>query len=355
MLSSLPKLADRNFIIGFFVPTLLTALVTVWLFRDVEAVRQLYEAVWKEKKWEEITIFALAVWVFSMLLMLINHQLYRLAEGYVGPFAWRGNRRMSERRDALSREREELIDKEANEVLQSEKQRLNKRIDAIDLELAKYFPHLNFPVLPSRFGNAIRAFESYAPVVYGVDSIPAWIRVAALLPKQLISAAADARAEVDCFLNMFVLSLTLMATALGRFLFSLSCLDAMYPNRYSVLQWTFLLCFCVSVTIAYLAYNGAVVRAVAWGEHVKSAFDLYLPKLANALGYRLPDTLDKRREFWNSFNLMTLYFQPMDPSMFPMLPDATEATKAKNGAAIEKSGKDDDDEGEKDPTDEEIE
>jgi hypothetical protein len=49
MLSSLPKLADRNFIVGFFVPTLLTALVTLWLFRDLEAAGQIYEAVWNEK------------------------------------------------------------------------------------------------------------------------------------------------------------------------------------------------------------------------------------------------------------------------------------------------------------------
>jgi hypothetical protein len=349
MLSSLPKLADRNFIIGFFVPTLLTALATLWLFRDVEAVRQVYEAVWNEKKWEEITIFALAVWVFSMLLMLINHQLYRVVEGYIGPLAWLGNRRLSRRRDAIAVERRELIQQEANEADQSKKERLNKRIDAIDLELANYFPHANFPVLPSRFGNAIRAFESYPPVVYGVDSIPAWIRLAALIPKQLSSATADARAEVDFFLNTFMLSLVLMIVALGRFLFGLSDFKANCPACYTELQWTYLPCIGVCIVIAYLAYNGAVARAVAWGEYVKSAFDLYLPKLANALGYSLPDTLDKRREFWNAFSLMTLYFQPLDPSMFPALSKGSEATKPEGDDEPRKPNDDD----EKDPDDEE--
>jgi hypothetical protein len=350
MLSSLPKLADRNFIVGFFVPTLLTALVTLWLFRDLEAAGQIYEAVWNEKKWEEITVFALAVWVFSMLLMLINHQLYRMAEGYIGPLAWLGNRRLSRRRDALAGERLKLIQKEANETDQTEKGRLSKRIDAIDLELANYFPHSSFPVLPSRFGNAIRAFESYPPVVYGVDSIPAWIRLAALIPKQLGSATADARAEVDFFLNTFVLSLLLMITAFARFLFDLSGFEAMFSASYSKLQWTFLLCMDGCMVIAYLAYNGAVVRAVAWGEYVKSAFDLYLPKLANTLGYRLPDTLEKRREFWNAFSL-TLYFQPMDQSMFPALSGGAETTKPERDG---ESQKPDDDE-EKDPDDEKTE
>ena len=354
MLSSLPKLADRNFIIGFFVPTLLTALVILWLFRDVEAVRLVYESVWKEKKWEEITIFALGVWVFAMLLMLLNHQIYRMTEGYMGPLAWRGNRRMSEKRDGLSDERRKLIVREEDETDQSEKRRLGNRIDTIDLELARHFPPPDVPALPSRFGNAIRAFESYPIVVYGVDSIPAWFRLAAVIPKQLTSAAADARAEVDFFLNTFALSLMLAAIALGRFLWDVPSLEAIDLVHYSKHQWPFLACIVVFVAIAALAYNGAVARAVAWGEHVKSAFDLYLPKLAETLGYRLPNTLDQRRKFWTTFNLMALYSQPpMDPSPFPPSSDARKPAKPENGNATENLSLADDDQ-EDEPDDEKV-
>ncbi|PDT87856.1 hypothetical protein CO669_23605 [Bradyrhizobium sp. Y36] len=312
MLSSLPKLADRNFIIGFFVPTLLAALIALWIFRDLDSPRLIYEAVWKEKKWEEITVFALSVWVFAMLLMLINHQLYRVAEGYAGPMAWIGNKRLSQRRKALIDEREELVKKEPDEPDLEARTLLSKRIDSIDQTLSSYYPHADFPVLPTRFGNAVRAFESYPPIVYGVDSIPTWIRLAALAPKQLVTAIADARAEVDFFLNTFVLSFILAFSALGRLALSI------YGDRhFNEMQWSLLVCACGCGIISFLSYEGAIARAVAWGEHVKSAFDLVLPKLANTLGYCLPDTLDRQREFWTAFSLMALYSQPMDPSAFP--------------------------------------
>ncbi|WP_298363300.1 hypothetical protein [uncultured Bradyrhizobium sp.] len=341
MLSSLPKLADRNFIIGFFVPALLAALVVLWLFRDSDGVQQVYEAVWKEKKWEEITVFALGVWVFSVVLMLVNHFVYRMVEGYTAPMAWLGNSRLSKRRETLSQERQKLISEVDGTTVEQVKDRLNKRIDAIDLILANDFPPLNFPVLPTRFGNAIRAFEAYALVVYGVDSIPAWGRLAALAPKQLASMTADARAEVDFFLNTFILSMVLALIALGQFLCSLSDIYAVWLAHYSRPQWALLSCTALCAVTSWLAYNGAVWRAVAWGECVKTTFDLGLPKLANSLGYKLPKAGKERREFWTAFSLMALYQVPMEPSSFPAASKAP-ATGSSGGNGDGGAGKDSD-------------
>jgi hypothetical protein len=216
MISILPKIADRNFIVGFFIPTLLAALLLVALFSDIPSVAKILDALRTEKKWEEITVFAVAVWVCAIVLMLLNYHLYRIAEGYAPPLSWLGNRRTAAHRAWLLAERDRLIKLEDSAISDSDKTEAGRRIDAIDLKIAFSFPHESIPTLPTGFGNAIRAFESYATVVYGIDTIPAWPRLGAVMSKDYAAATSDAKAEVDFFLNLLFLLLPVVAIAAVR-------------------------------------------------------------------------------------------------------------------------------------------
>src|SRR5712672_3476342 len=113
MISILPKLADRNFIVGFFLPTLIAAVAIVVLFNDVPTIHGVFEALVKEKKWEEIVAFALTVWVLSVFLMVVNYHFYRIAEGYTVPLAWLGTQQATRKRNKLLEERKRLIEVEA--------------------------------------------------------------------------------------------------------------------------------------------------------------------------------------------------------------------------------------------------
>lgn len=341
MLSGLPKLADRNFIVGFFVPTLLALLALIALFQDVEWVQPVSEAIWTEKKWEDITVFVLCVWVGAILLMLLNHLLYRMAEGYTGPMSWLGERRSTQWRQALLDRREQLVKLEESAAASAdEKIAAGKEIDQFDIRLANHFPQEAFTTLPTRFGNVIRAFEGYAPTVYGIDSIAAWPRLTAVMSKEYASATADARAEVDFFLNLFFLSLLFVPFAFGRF-----CYDVYNEGWvwWSSTRCVYAAWLCAGLLLARGFYEGAVWRAVAWGTLVKGAFDVYLPPLANALGYQLPPTFKERQEFWRSVSLMMLYFKPMEPSLFPLAATTQNEKKAEPKPASEKTSTDADD------------
>ena len=165
MLASLPKLADRNFIIGFLVPTLLASFAFFGLFSDVGGVQNLIVG---EKKWEDLTVFVLVVWVAALLLMLLNYLFYRMAEGYTAPLAWIGTERAAAKRDRLSKRRSELIEREKDPKRSAfERKLISSQIDDIDLILMHHYPPKQFSTLPTRFGNVIRAFEFYSYVVYG--------------------------------------------------------------------------------------------------------------------------------------------------------------------------------------------
>jgi hypothetical protein len=88
MLSSLPKLADRAFILGEFLPSLLLAVALLFLFHDQQLPKALIEAVTR-KEYGVAVYLLLAVWAVAVVLLVLNNPLYRFLEGYAPPFPGR--------------------------------------------------------------------------------------------------------------------------------------------------------------------------------------------------------------------------------------------------------------------------
>ena len=153
-------------------------------------------------------------------------------------------------------------------------------------------------MLPTRFGNVIRSCETYPLKVYGVDSIPAWLRLIAVTPKDYQSLIDDARSQTDFFVNLFFIACVL--TIVSGFRIVIDAAHVSQGLQLTSLQWLYpAVCF-VSVAVAALAYRGALDRAEAWGDLVRGAFDLYLPALAKQLGYELPAKAAEREKFWDA-------------------------------------------------------
>lgn len=329
MLSSLPTLADRNFIIGFFVPTLLATLAFILLFHDVAAVHEIYVKIGTGADWDELAVFVLTVWVAAIVMMALNHLIYRMAEGYLPPLSWFGNEGSTEARQALIAEREKLYAASGNPMYRDTQRYIDDNIDRLDDALTNRYPGEAYQTLPTRFGNTIRAFESYAYVVYGIDPISSWSRLGAVMSKGHASGITDVRAEVNFFLNTYAFAAIFTAIAIARFIICLFGGRLLVPFDFTQPHWLFIACAVVGLFVAWLAYEGAIYRAVAWGDLVKAAFDLYLPTLAKSLGYQLPKTAEERRAFWHTVGLMMLHFTPMDPTQYksatPEKPENDEA------------------------------
>ncbi|XLV70449.1 hypothetical protein ACKZDW_05475 (plasmid) [Ralstonia syzygii subsp. celebesensis] len=149
-------------------------------------------------------------------------------------------------------------------------------------KLALEYPEQRELVLPTRFGNVLRAFEMYAGNVYGVESIHAWPRLLAVVPKDYQETLADARAPVDFFVSLVFVSFVLGGVALAR------CAAEFPSGLHGIQPWWFAGVCTMAFVVSRLCYLAAVSTAIAWGETVKSAFDLYLPSLATALDMRCP-------------------------------------------------------------------
>jgi hypothetical protein len=332
MLSSLPKLTDKNFVIAFFLPALLGSVAVAQVFPNASwSLALLSQVTSEEKSLADVALLVVPVWVLAVLLLTANHGLYRIIEGYLWPLSsLRFLRRKEESRFSSLKDEYERLQAEWTDTVSLGTELSpckKKRIADLSLARVSRFPSKLEEVMPTRFGNSIRAFEVYPREVYGADSISIWLRLASVIPKEFQTLVDDARAQVDFFVNSTFVSLGVASAALMWLV--VQFVSATAGVRWLHSDWgaswfafsqAFVANGCcklaivgtLSIGVCLLAYQCAVLRVGAWGDLVKSAFDCYLPALAEKLGYPLPSREPDRKEFWSDFSTMILYSQPME-------------------------------------------
>ena len=272
------------------------------------------------------------VWLVAILLLLLNHWLYRLLEGYLPPLSWR---RRAARRFWQSVQRQQV---EATR-LRSDNARAALTADA----LARYselrlwlsrMPGAEADIMPTRFGNAIKSFETYSRDIYGADGVVLWQHLYSVMSKEYASAVQDSRTQVDFHVNCctlsFLVGLVALVAAIQHTPFAIMATEAGFAWELSrhapvadgttsggwLSTWIPVLCLIPFGKLLWLLaasaacrifYCLAVAAVPAWGDLVTAAYDCYLPKLAEQLGFMLPKTDAQRRRFWQEFSDMATY------------------------------------------------
>jgi hypothetical protein len=304
LFTGLPKLADKAFVVGFLVPVLAAFAAVLALFQEVPAVSTLTRNLAAADDLAKLTATGAAVFIAALILLLINRPIYRALEGYVGPLSMRPFKRQALADwNTLETKRKGLRTAYDRAATDDEKQAANLALRALVRDFRKRYPRDEHLVLPTRFGNANRAFETYSANAFGIEAILVWPRLSAILPKALQDGLTDIRAQVNCFANLTVLlegavALRLLVWAIqGVYL----AVFQVKPPPGVVTPMQVATAIDLVVLIAALggvAYEMAVARAYALGDQVRVAFDLHLLRLPGRLGYRLQTALAARGEFW---------------------------------------------------------
>ncbi|MBV9652990.1 MAG: hypothetical protein JOZ42_00355 [Acetobacteraceae bacterium] len=322
MLSTLPKLADRAFVVGFLLPSLLFTVGLLVLFSQMEQVLALLKPTKEENSTTALVLLAVAVWLLAVLMQVLNHWLYRSLEGYLPPLSWR--RRASMRYSIkTARMRKEALALGREWAAKGDRfpRQSRQRYRALLLRLAGRPPRRH--ALPTAFGNAIKTFETYPEETYGADGVRLWPHVAAVAPKPLVEATTETRAQVDFMVNMTFFSLLVAICGAAKTVCEVPWSDAMAAIRAHEIAraLSFLprddVVWCLgTVAAGWCFYKLAVALIPAWGQAVKACFDVGLPALATQLGFTLPKTEAERRRFWQSFSQALIY--RTNPDFTPM-------------------------------------
>jgi hypothetical protein len=325
MLSSVSKLADKNFIIGFFLPALVALVATVNIFPCPTWMGKICIVIASDNPLADLTYLALVVWVIAVVLLTCNYQAYQLFEGYSWPVS-----RMS----ALKRRNlayfKQLTQKYDTFYAVGD----DDNASTAKTTLLSAYPRDESKILPTRFGNAIRAFEIYPTEIYGADAVSVWLRLAAIIPKTFQTLVNDARAQVDFLLNMAIVGPLVGLAAATRLVTEFAVADFSVPPPDLVLLLATLV---AGVLVGVVSYRWAVERVSSWGNLVMSAFDLYLPALAKQLGYCLPAPESQRYKFWEDISRVFTYRRQMVDDKWKLVPDCNCVKAAlADGAADEK-------------------
>lgn len=313
MLSGFSKLFDKAFAVGFLLPVLLALCATAWLFPELGLTAPLHNLAAAEDTTGKLLYVGLVMYAGAILLTLLNRPLYRLLEGYLlfsDIDAMAGRHEAA--REALVVRHRALLERwsEEGDAFPLEDQ---QTANALKKTLVALYPPVWAPVLPTRFGNVLRAFESYPLEIYGADGVPAWTRLASVISKEFAAGADEARAQVDCLVNLIALGAVLgsAATGLGLWRTANAMLRTPWPPlladwRPDPRFWA----GAALLALIYPLYLWAVERALAWGEWVRAGFDTYLPALIKQLGYVTPRTESDRRRLWADLNGRFVYREP---------------------------------------------
>jgi hypothetical protein len=298
MFGELPKLFDRNFVVGFFLPVAIFFAISIIIVNpypfDIQAMDFL-----KSDLLVGTTTIGLLSWVGGILLLALNRDLYRIMEGYgeynpLKLLAWMEKWRYQK----CLRELEKLDD-EYRECINSHKEfpaRSKKRRNELMQQLAEEFPDQVEYLLPTPFGNVLRSFEVYPRYMYGFEAIDGWERMLAAIPKDYLELIDAARSQVDFWVNLGVVFILLQIEYIV-----LAFLTG------TQLQWWVVLLFIALGTIAPLRATSA---AREWGDFVKSAFDVYRFKLLESLGIDLPRNREEEKALWNKYSQAIIYRLP---------------------------------------------
>jgi hypothetical protein len=209
MLSNLPKITDRAFFIGYLFPVL-CFVASLIFFLDKQAIALLnklgIDSLAEGDKLEKAAYFTFFVWTFSIILMLTNKVLFWAIEGYCLPFK---NEHLRRREIGRFKLKKTQLNELSSEWRRNEREfpfELQLKCTRLARELASDFPSKESSIMPTRFGNIMRSFEDYPRSVYGADSIPLWLHLLSVIPKDFLCVVEDAKTQVTCLLNVFWLS-----------------------------------------------------------------------------------------------------------------------------------------------------
>lgn len=347
MFANFPKLVDRNFVIGFLLPVMIGLIGLAWLFPSEAFLAPLLSSSANEETLGKLTYLLITAYGLAILLVATNAVQDRILQGYEPPLKWLTSlAAYHERRRAAGWD--EVANLNALEDSRGEHFTAEMAADRNQQwrRLVNSYPPLRLAIMPTRYGNVTRAFESYAFDVYGADAPPAWSRLTTVLPKDVRTTIEDARGRVNLFLNLVYILSALAVTGLAHCIATTpwrSILSDFADGRLD--QWQVMPALWVSAGLAllvYPSYHLAVTTAQSWGEQVKAAFDLYLPALVKQLGYAQPRSEAERRALWRELNALFVYWEPINDTMCRFAPNAggDRAPSAAEGGGGENDGDD---------------
>ena len=275
-------LLSRYFVVGYWVPCFFTLFALGLCLSD-----DLLPAEYEGLDWEaKVLVLGALALLIGLALLGLRYPVTRVLEGY-WPEIWplRAVGRALVRLQVRSYDRLQRI-RDDNTATPSARAMAARLLD-------RRFHSKRDKQLPTRFGNAYRAYENYSYTRYGLDAIAIWPRIDPLLSEQERDLHTNAASDLAFFVN----------GALGAWV-----AGAIIAADMALPWWSYLIPFALGYVL-YRASVGAVERI---GTERRASIDLHRLELYERLGVRKPKSLEEERtHLARAVNRFLLWGEPI--------------------------------------------
>lgn len=296
MFNELPGFFDRNFIVGFFLPSLVFVLVGFGLMVGFGVEPKLTQII-GDDLYKGATIIGVISLIISVFLLALNFNIFRFFEGYGKYNPLKLLSIVQEKKFLRMKEKLQQLEEAQDQAESVRDDETTAKLDAQRIYLYQYaadrYPTESSRILPTAFGNAVRAFEDYSETMYGLDVIVSWVRLLAVIPADFREMMNSARAQLDMWLNFRLLSYVLIIVYL---------ITAFSAGQFRMIWFP-----PVILGFAFFASVRATEAAFLYGDFVKSSYDLYIPDLRDQLRLRETDSIEAERKLWSEFSQQIIY------------------------------------------------
>ncbi len=318
-----------NFLVAAFTPSVAFVLCTYVAFRP------LFQDILESGSEKPLTfienslIFLLISMILGFTIYTIEIYVYKAFEGYVFILGGKNSIRnfflkkhRLRYRNAIAKKQLfqrqlEIIDRKIERLrnnptfsktynkrlnrLITQREYLNKAKYNLTADLDHNYPPFESYVMPTRFGNILRAAELYSSR-YGIDAVPIWGKLVSAIPDStgMMEKINEANNQCQFLLN-------------GAFLGSVFSVMCMLATGVKGTMWwakisstsddvkligLYIILTILSAIGARFFYEASLFNVEKFGEMIRTTYDLYRFNLLEALHIELPLTLADEKKIW---------------------------------------------------------
>ncbi|MBN1314073.1 MAG: hypothetical protein JXA42_01350 [Anaerolineales bacterium] len=177
-------------------------------------------------------------------------------------------------------------------------------------------------VLPTAFGNVLRASEWYPYYRYKIKGVAIWPRLAAVLPSSFTTEMEEGNNQLVFLLNSSLLSgvLSIVSGCIA-----ITSWITTHHVPYSIGYFGKSIALFL---VGYLFYRMSINVAEQYGYDIRTAYDLYRFKLLSQLQRKIPGELSQEEATWRGLSELFAIGQRLGPLNWDY-----EEVKPKNGQA----------------------
>lgn len=258
--------------------------------------------------------------VLGFTLTSLNTFVIKLFEGYVLLWRFKFLSKKYQKEVRLLRRKRELIHRKINrlslstsEIHQKYCLELIEQAEQLDTYIQSNFPFKEDDILPTKFGNILKASEAYPRERYNIDGVPLWTRLINVIPDRYMSFLDQKNNQLSFLLNCSVLSasfsvLCLVAAiyqfVLGQFAYTQSPSPIYFVEIdrgvevYAQRAILYAIILVLSLFMAYLFHRASLFIVGEYGDMIRSTYDLFRFDLLVQLKRKPPKTIEQERFVW---------------------------------------------------------